>query len=344
MPSNKSVSISPSGAIVLGQDITCDGFVYQIPIRVQTHVHQDHMANFSTSKQQQKIYMSDATKRLLEAELNADLPYRQNIHAVELGEEVQLEHSVLSLFTGAHMLGGVQVRAALDSGEVVGYSSDFGSECKAIKVDSLVLDSTYGSPKSVRKYSQELAEEALVEKVREGLQVGSVHIKAYLGTIHRALNLLSYEFEMNPFIGSRMFIDNLQVFRDCGYGIKDVLDRKSNQGQQAINGENCVVFYSRGDKLPVDPEKGTSRITLSACFTQPNSPICEYSTASCSIAMSDHADFEETVKYVEESGAKYVLVDNFHGNNGQQLAEYLRRELSIESDASHSIPSPEWGT
>ncbi len=50
----------------------------------------------------------------------------------------------------------------------LGYSGDFGWPMdEAIQVDQLVLDSTNGSVRQTRRYSEEEADEALVELVRE---------------------------------------------------------------------------------------------------------------------------------------------------------------------------------
>ena len=38
------VNVLKSGAVTFGNMVTCDGFVRDFPIRVQTHVHKDHMA------------------------------------------------------------------------------------------------------------------------------------------------------------------------------------------------------------------------------------------------------------------------------------------------------------
>jgi hypothetical protein len=49
------VNVSGSGAVLLGEVITCDGFQYGYPIRVQTHCHMDHMDGFDTRPAFQKF-------------------------------------------------------------------------------------------------------------------------------------------------------------------------------------------------------------------------------------------------------------------------------------------------
>ena len=71
--------VMPSGAVLLGPDVVCDGFVREALARVQTHVHFDHMNGFETSKGCQQVVTSEGTLGLLVAEYDADLPYRSNI-------------------------------------------------------------------------------------------------------------------------------------------------------------------------------------------------------------------------------------------------------------------------
>src|SRR5208337_4043048 len=160
------IGIFPSGAIKLGPKVVCDGFHRDHPVRVQTHIHDDHMHDFNTSKGFQTIYLTEPTRRLLMAEFDADLPMRQNLVPLEIGTLRSVGESRLLLIRADHMLGSVQVQVELQDGIAVGYSGDFQWPVSdVIKVDKLVVDSTYGSPNCIRNYSQEEAEGKLLELV-----------------------------------------------------------------------------------------------------------------------------------------------------------------------------------
>src|SRR5580692_8082815 len=91
------------------------------------------------------------------------------------------------------MLGSVQVLVETADGARLGYSGDFHWPLEpedVIQCDALVVDSTYGSPRSVRKYSQEQAESCLLELVYAKVKTGPVHIYSHRGTIQRALQLI----------------------------------------------------------------------------------------------------------------------------------------------------------
>ena len=174
------VDVCESGAVCLGDNVVCDGYSGGKAFRVQTHAHDDHMGDFGRSKGLQDVVMSPETFGLLVAEYDADLEYRENIRRVRRGEWKRLDDgaSVL-LLPSNHMLGSCQVGLTLGDGTRVGYSGDFGWPLdRVIEVDQLVVDSTYGSPGSVRNYSQGEAEESLAELVRTRLRHGSVHIRA----------------------------------------------------------------------------------------------------------------------------------------------------------------------
>ena len=107
------IDVFPSGTVVLGDRISCDGFHRDYEVRVQTHVHIDHMDNFNTSKGSQNIFMSEPTRKLLVCEFNADLPYRENIYALEIGVPRAVDDHEVTLLHSGHMLGSVQVAVQL---------------------------------------------------------------------------------------------------------------------------------------------------------------------------------------------------------------------------------------
>src|SRR5687767_7287625 len=99
------VSVSATGAVHLGSRVVCDGFSYSAKIRVQSHIHVDHMSDFDASKGFQDLIMTAATRDLLIAERNADLEYRENIKTLRYDEEMELEGERIRLVSSGHMLG-----------------------------------------------------------------------------------------------------------------------------------------------------------------------------------------------------------------------------------------------
>jgi putative mRNA 3-end processing factor len=152
------VDVLANGAVVLSPDVVCDGFVHGMPVRAQTHVHDDHMEDFDTSKGFQSLVMTEPTRDLLVAERDADLPYRNNIIALNDETAYEVNQSRVLLRPSDHMLGSCQVMVERADGLRVGYSGDFQWPMRRpIEVDVLVVDSTYGSPDSIRNYQHDTA-------------------------------------------------------------------------------------------------------------------------------------------------------------------------------------------
>jgi putative mRNA 3-end processing factor len=339
------ITISASGVVMLGPDIACDGFHRDYSVRIQTHVHLDHMHNFETSKGLQDIYLSEPTLQLLIAEFNADLSARINVNMIPVGfDEVrQIRSSKLALHPSNHMLGSVQVAVELSDGIRVGYSGDFQWPLDHImKVDQLVIDSTYGSPDSVRRYTQEEAEEQLLRIATEKLRNGPIHVKAHRGTLHRGIQVLS-SIDGCPIVASKRLCSEIKVYQQFGYPIGSVLSVKSPEGNEAIRSGRYIRCYGMGDQFPLQLDDGTS-ITLSAYMSNPDNPVLEYSERALSVALTDHADFDGVLKYVQATGAKFVLTDNTRGGHAIALARAITEKIGIPARPSEGETSHEWGT
>lgn len=336
------VDVLASGAVLLGNDIACDGFHRDFKARVQTHVHTDHMDEFASSKGCQDILMSRATRLLLEAEYDADLPIRSNLRVLEMDAPFLVGTSAVSLLPSLHMLGAVQVCVELSKGSRVGYSGDFQWPLdEVIKVDALVVDSTYGSPRRRREYSQATAEQRFLELVTAKIKHGPVHMKAHRGTLQRALQVLAGELDC-PIVGGVALCAEVEVYRQCGYGIGDILRVGTREARDAITTRRHIRVYGRGDSLPTEPGGGTT-IVLSAFSASSSDPVIEYSGSSYQVALSNHADFNGTLEYIQATGAKYVVTDNARGGHAVELAHEISARLSIAARPSSNEASAEWG-
>ena len=328
------VDVLENGAVCLGPNTVCDGYAGDCPVRVQTHIHDDHMGDFNRSKGQQDLFMSPETLALLIAEYDADLEYRDNLIPTERGGECFLEDgSVLTLLSSSHMLGSSQVALTLPDGTRCGYSGDFGWPIDdVIQVDQLVVDSTYGSPKSVRRYSQAEAEECLLEVVCNRLRHGSVHIRAHRGTIERVLHVLGPELNV-PILASERLMREIKVYQEHGFAVGLLGTLDSETGRSAIKERSYVRLYSKGDGFRNELIEGTS-VTCSAFMVNSDNPLKEFSDRAYSVALSNHADFEGTLEFVEATGAKTVVTDNTR-NFGCDLAIAINDRLS----GVHAEPS-----
>lgn len=339
------VDVLATGAVRLGSEVVCDGFAGDCPWRVQTHVHDDHMRDFKRSKGLQDLVMSPETHALLVAEFNADLQYRSNLHQLKRGESTRLDDgSLLLLLPSNHMLGSCQVALELPDGRRLGYSGDFGWPLpEVIQVDELVVDSTYGSPRSVRKYSQAAAETCLSALVAEQLRDGPVHIKAHRGTMERVLAVLAGGIGV-PILASDRLIREVEVYRRFGAVTDTLTALDADEGRSARKERSFVRLYSKGDGVLNEPGVGTT-ITCSAFMSGRGGheePLTQYSDNSYCVALSNHADFEETLEYVRSTGASRVVTDNTR-NHGCDLAIAIRERMPhIRVSPSTNRSEPRW--
>ena len=336
------IDVRASGAVTLGHDVSCDGFLRAAQLRVQTHVHQDHMRDFHTSKGYQDILLSKPTLDLLISEFNFDLSSRINIKALNPQEPYRFRKSNVQLIPNDHILGSVQVQVELDDGMRVGYSGDFAWPLDdVIQVDALVVDSTYGSPHSIRNYSQGECEAQFLLLCRKLLSQGTVYVKAHTGTLHRAMQLLSTELDV-PLVGSSRLCKEMDVYRQYGYAIGPVVSWEAPEGRELLKEGRVIRLFGKGDKYPVDTG-GAAHIALSAFFTRPDQPVLEYSSGSYNVALSNHADFYGTLDYIQATGAQYVVTDSTRGVNGHRLAHEIQNRLGLAARPSSNFKSPVWG-
>jgi len=337
------IDVMQMGAVLLGDNVVCDGFHRARRFRVQTHIHDDHMDEFDTSKGFQDIFLSEATHSLLKAEYDADLLVRQNIFSLPAGARHDVDGDSLILVPSGHMLGAVQAVLETRSGTRLGYSGDFQWPMEdAVEVDYLVLDSTYGRPTSIRRYTQEDAEVRFMELLHRTLKLGPVNITAHRGTIERALNVMAGNINV-PILGSDRLCREVGVYQEYGANVAPVIFHKSPEGKAARASERYVRLFSKGDGTPPELPKASS-ITLSAFMTKPDDPILEYSDRAYGVALSNHADFEGTLEYVRATKAKYVVTDNARGGGGAvELAQEIMARLRIQARPSSNEGGYEWG-
>ena len=339
MPPPK-LDVLDNGAVLLGTNVVCDGYAHGREFRIQTHIHDDHMQEFDRSKGCQDILLSPETLALLIEEQNADLPYRENLFPLARGEEFQLEdHSTVTLVPSNHMLGSCQVVLQLADGRRIGYSGDFGWPLdEVISVDELVVDSTYGSPRSIRLYTQAEAEERFVELVRRRLRYGPVHVKAYRGTIERALHLLGDDIGV-PILGSDRLIAQASVYQRNGFAVGTLVRLGSDDAAHATTHRSYVRLYSKGDGFDNEISTGGTTVVCSAAMVNGDDPILTYSERAYSVALSNHADFIGTIDYVRATGARYVVTDNTR-RHGKELAQAISERLNgvVAIPSSNQVP------
>ena len=336
------IGVTSSGAVTLGPDVVCDGFIDNVGFRVQSHIHDDHMTKFSTSKGRQDIYMSKQSYELLLERKNADLCFRSNIRYLDFGQSEKVGSSEITLLSSGHMLGAAQTHVRLENDLNLGYSGDFSWPIDdVIQVDKLVVDCTCGNPNMKRNYSQSEADEKLIELISLNQSRGPIVLKAFRGTLQRALDRISGEFNL-PLIATKSTYGETQIYQRYGYNIPSIYSLAEESTKEILKTDKYIFVLRSGEKNPATLPSCTT-ITLSAFITNLNDPVTEHGGNSYSIAFSEHADFDGTLEYIKSTDAKEVVTDNSRGGNAIVLANEIRSRLNIKVRPSCSVFSREWG-
>jgi putative mRNA 3-end processing factor len=339
------IKISHRGAIQLGKLITCDGFLDNDGYRVQTHIHEDHLVDFSTSLGYQKgVILTQPSLELVSSIKNEPaLSYRRNVHIVKGGELRKFDNFKIKLLDSTHMLGSVQVGVYYNNGFNCGYSGDFSWPLdEVIQVDVLVIDSTYGSPDSVRKITQEKVEEYLLDLVIDHYHEAPLIIIAKRGTLERAMHCIRCNIDL-PFIVSKKLEKEIEIFNKYGYGIENYFITSSNEGKDILKSKRYIRFFGSGDILPGFTEDYII-INLKGIFGRLH-PIIDHGNKSFTVAYSNHADFNETLNYIKASNAKIVVTDPTRAGfkNANKLAKEIQKKLNIKAYPYEVVKSNYWG-
>jgi putative mRNA 3-end processing factor len=299
------------------------------------------MTYFNQSKGFQTIVMSEATRSLLQLE-HYDLLARENVFSLPPDGTYSDGDLTIELKPSTHILGGVQVAVTTPAGDRLGYSSDFSWPLgNVIKVDQLVVDSTYGSPDSVRRFSQADANDCFREVVADKIKRGPVIVRASRGSLHRAIELLD-GFRGYPIIASRKKIREAAVFEKHGYCICPLMELESQEVRSLRKEGHYIELYYIGEQMLYDRGDITV-LNLTASWVHGAKPMLELSDSVYQIAISDHADFNETLEYVRETDAKVVLTDSTRGTHGPALARAITKRLGVKAQPAEPTYSREWG-
>lgn len=336
----EAVEVNPYGAIRLGKDVVCDGFLHSCSTRVQSHVHADHLHDFETSKGYQEVVTSRGSYDLLIQLKNADLPYRDNFRAIEYGIPHFQGNSKLTLFPSSHILGAAQVLVELEDGLRLGYSGDFQWPLDhPINCDCLVLDSTHGSPRYKRTYQQDEVDERLTELLLKRVKTSPIIVRGHTGILQRVATLLTGQSDA-PIYASDKTIREYRVYENHGYPPRNI-QRVSWGARTGI--ETGFLMLRMHEKPPAFVDASYTRVTLSQYISHPSEPVLQFSDRDFRVAMSDHAEFEGIIDYVRAVSPKMVVTDNSRGGHAVELAQEISRRLGIHAVPSTYVASQEWG-
>jgi putative mRNA 3-end processing factor len=349
MPCNSNTYLRADGCSVIGGKITVDGFSPGAPIRVQSHAHMDHLKDFGRSKGgQEKIVLSRETLELLEAEFNGDIPHRKRqfctlprdgtYHKVIDGVEV-------ALYACGHLLGSSICEVKFENGKSVVCASDFSWPISKLPhaPDILIVDATYGNPSEIRNYCRDEVEDKFTKLLVNKWKDGPILIKGHRGRLESAIQTCK-SLVNGPIMYSERVSKTLSVFeKNLGFEANGIVFGSPEFRDILNSGERYVAFCHPFESSYVDQLNPKNRFILSAFMVPKQDPINEHTNGITRIALTDHADFLETIELIKSIAPKKVITDGTRNGNPDALAKFINGELGIEAISRVVQTTHAWG-
>ena len=341
--------VRADGCVRLGQAVTCDGFSPDVPVRIQTHVHTDHMKDFARSKGNQRfIVCTKATRDLLYSEYGADLPARKPQWVILPTDGIYRRINDLdvciALFPAGHMVGSAICATKYVNGTHYAYSSDFSWPLENVPVgpDVLIVDATYGDPSKIRNYVQSEVVNTFQQIVQERRMQGPVVVTGHRGRLQYAMQLMVDLFE-GPYLVSKHVADTLDVYmHHQGFHVQ-YYELSTPKAREVINDGRYISLIESRDRTYLESISQNSKIFLSAFMVPPQEPVMVHANGLTRIALTDHADFRGTIELIEAIRPKYVIADGSRSGNAEALADFVKFELGIPATSRLIPTSRAWG-
>lgn len=288
-----------------------------------SHAHADHLAAAKSSK---TVLASMQTIQLIEQAQNITITQGRN------------DYEGFRLIEAGHMLGSRQLCIENESsGKRIIYTGDFQTvrsktsrPIEVLDADILIMDSTYESP-LIRFDDKYEVESKIQDWTRRRLEEGIVIFGAYaIGKAQELIAILN-DAGMRPVVSrkigrvSGVYTDNgipleYSSAEDCGSGYEDII-RGNFVG---ITETRDLQTMKAGLGMAHNKKVFTAVATGFA-------KIFRFNT-DAQFPLSDHADFGQSVDYIEATGAKEIIP---YGAN----AEAFTRNLSQRGYNSMSFRS-----
>ena len=248
---------------------------------------------------------------------------------LEYHQKIQLGPAVVELAPAGHMLGSAQVIIEWE-GEKIVYTGDFKLEenltCPKAEIhgcDALLIDATYGRPRYKFPTLNE-CKEMLLDFVSNTLSAGQTPIiLAYsIGKSQEAMKILGDEgFEVEA---QNKAFDAAEIYVRHGVEIRNLhrLDEKPTPGRVVIMAPGTLRYLNTYG-WPKYRTCFLSGWTIDKVYGP-------YGRNGYGIPFSDHAGFDDIVRYVEEARPRRV----FTLFGPPDMAEFLCR-LGYKAEAAH---------
>jgi ATP-dependent DNA ligase I len=287
------------------------------PFAFVSHAHSDHIAPHD------EIIVSERTSRLMQARL----PGERHEHVLPFGVASNVRGLNVTLLPAGHIFGSAQFFLESEHGSLL-YSGDFklrpGRSAEATEwkpAETLIMETTYGLPR-YRLPPTELVVQQIVAFCREALEDGAtpVLLGYSLGKAQEILCSLA-EASLQPMLHGSVY-RMTRIYEQFGQAFCDY----ERYDAKAVVGKVLICPPSANRSRMLERIKNKRVAMISGWAVEPNA-IYRYQV-DAAFPLSDHADYDDLLRYVELVQPKRVLT--LHGF----AAEFARDLRDRGLDAS----------
>ena len=286
------------------------------PFAFVSHAHSDHIAPHA------EIIVSERTARLMQARL----PARRIEHVLPFGEKRRVHDVDVTLLPAGHIFGSAQLFLRTESQSLL-YTGDFKLRCgksaepaEWTQADTLIMETTFGRPRYRFPPTEQVVDQ-IVAFCRETIAEGAVPVLLgySLGKAQEILCALEGA-ELVPMLHGAVF-QMTRIYEQLGQLFcKYVRYKPDNVAGKVLV---CPPSANRSRMLEKIARK---RVALISGWAVDPNAIYRYQV-DAAFPLSDHADYDDLLRYVDLVRAKRVLT--LHGF----ASEFARdvRERGIEA-------------
>jgi DNA ligase 1 len=286
------------------------------PFAFVSHAHSDHIAPHD------EIIVSERTARLMRARL----PGERNEHVLPFGQPATVRGLNITLLPAGHIFGSAQFFLESDRGSLL-YTGDFklrsGRSAEATEwkpADTLVMETTYGLPR-YRLPPTDFVVQQIIAFCREALEEGvtPVLLGYSLGKAQEILCSLA-EANLQPMLHGSVY-RMTRIYEQFG----QAFCQYERYDPKAVTGK-VLICPPSANRSPMIQRLMNKRVAMISGWAVELNAIYRYQV-DAAFPLSDHADYDDLLRYVELVQPKRVLT--LHGF----AAEFARdlRDRGVEA-------------
>lgn len=284
-----------------------------------SHAHGDHTMGLSNGNE---IYLTAETRDILNYGGRRSL----NCNLLKYEKPVEIDNFRITPFNAGHILGSAQFKIETPDSSIV-YTGDINcrdmlitSAAKAIQCDTLILETTYGNPSYIFPSQEEVYTEIIdwiLSKIRERkIPTFKVYSTGKAQEIMRLIN----KFTTIPVVVHPTISKISEAYRKNSVALS-YIDSDSEEGRKILKDKECVYITPNSEDALSDTDYSKAIATGWAMRYKS-------STSYTAFPLSNHADFNQLLNYVEQAKPKRVYT--VHGFR-DDFGKYLKKNLKIDA-------------